>query len=80
MTTTPPLLGRTASSRYIPGRFDWGGENFSHSAEGISFQLEGGGEPILRAELRDTDGELVAADINLAERIDNQDGHFVFGK
>jgi hypothetical protein len=80
LTTTPPLLGRTTSSRYIQGRFDWGGVNFSESAEEIRFELEGGGEPILRAVLKNREGESVGADINLAERIDNQDGNFVFGK
>lgn len=55
--------------------------NFSHSAENISFSIEGGaGVPVLRAYLKNLDGEAVPADINLAERIGNNDGRFEFGK
>lgn len=64
-----------------PGKFEWGGENFSHSAENVSFSIEGGASvPVLRADLRTVDGQLVHGDINLAERIENQNGVFVFGK
>lgn len=35
---------------------------------------------MLRAELIDENGELRGADVNLAERIENHDGQFVFGK
>lgn len=62
------------------GSFEWGGVNFSDSAEEISFAIEGDGVPILRAGLRNVEGELVYRDINLAERIGNNDGNFQFGK
>jgi hypothetical protein len=63
------------------GSFEWGGQNFSESAEDISFSLEGGdGVPILRAGLRNVDGELVQSDLNLSERNGNNDGSFTFGK
>jgi hypothetical protein len=54
--------------------------NFSESAEEIQFDLEGDGYPILRALLKNREGELTPADINLSERLDNSDGHFAFGK
>ncbi len=62
------------------GSFQWGGENFSHSAEDITFALEGDGVPILRAGLRNLDGNLEYRDINLAERVGNNDGSFYFGE
>ncbi|KAK4128849.1 Cyanovirin-N [Parathielavia appendiculata] len=63
------------------GSFEWGGVNFSESAEDITFSLEGGDSvPVLRAGLRNADGELVYRDINLAERIHNNDGSFYFGE
>jgi len=69
------------SSIHATGQFQWDGENFSHSAQNVSFSIEGGGEvPVLRAELQNMDGEWVAHDVNLAERIENQNGEFVFGK
>ncbi|KAL7622170.1 hypothetical protein AAE478_007673 [Parahypoxylon ruwenzoriense] len=62
------------------GRFEWGGENFSETAEDISFSIEGGASvPVLRARLQRQDGEYSDADVNLAERFENQDGRFVFG-
>ncbi|KAJ5669878.1 hypothetical protein N7462_010948, partial [Penicillium macrosclerotiorum] len=61
------------------GEFVWGGENFKDSAENIEFHREGDDDvPVLRAVLYTIDGEGVSADINLAERITNQDGHLVF--
>jgi hypothetical protein len=55
--------------------------NFSESAEDISFELEGDDSvPILRAGLADMDGNIVSRDINLAERIGNNDGNFDFRK
>ncbi|GAB1316804.1 hypothetical protein MFIFM68171_07014 [Madurella fahalii] len=63
------------------GRFEWGGENFSHSAENINFSIEGDEcVPVLRAALKDRKGELVQDDINLAERISNENGSFSFGE
>ncbi|TGZ82086.1 Cyanovirin-N [Ascodesmis nigricans] len=61
------------------GNFEWGGENFSQSAENISFSIEGGGEvPVLRADLRDCEGNYHHRDINLSERVENIDGRFEF--
>ncbi|RJE19926.1 CVNH [Aspergillus sclerotialis] len=61
------------------GSFEWGGVNFSESAEDISFELEGDDQiPVLRARLNPAEGDPIDADINLAERISNQDGNFVF--
>ncbi|TLD30522.1 hypothetical protein PspLS_02440 [Pyricularia sp. CBS 133598] len=62
------------------GRFEWGGSNFSESAEDISFNMEGDFQPILRARLRDSNGDVHDADINLAERIGNNDGSFHWRK
>ncbi|KAL2125733.1 hypothetical protein VTJ04DRAFT_2098 [Mycothermus thermophilus] len=63
------------------GSFQWGGVNFSESAEDISFNIEGDEEvPVLRAALRDIEGNLIPADINLAERISNNNGRFAFGE
>ncbi|KAK3368397.1 Cyanovirin-N [Podospora didyma] len=60
------------------GAFEWSGENFSGSAQNISFSIEGDNVPVLRAELADADGNFHGADINLAERIGNDNGNFVF--
>ncbi|KAI0113417.1 Cyanovirin-N [Daldinia grandis] len=61
------------------GRFEWGGVNFSETARDVSFSIEGGDSvPVLRAELQNLDGEWVGADINLGERISNDNGHFQF--
>ncbi|KAJ5352836.1 Cyanovirin-N [Penicillium brevicompactum] len=61
------------------GHFAWGGGGFKDSADEISFDLEGDEDvPILRAKLKDVDGEEHEADINLAERIGNDNGHLVF--
>ncbi|KAK6956651.1 hypothetical protein Daesc_001930 [Daldinia eschscholtzii] len=61
------------------GRFEWGGVNFSETAQNVSFSIEGGASvPVLRAELQNLDGEWVGADINLGERISNDNGRFQF--
>lgn len=64
------------------GSFEWGGENFQDSAEDIEFSRDdrddGEAIPVLRANLGNLDGENVAADINLAERITNEDGHLKY--
>ncbi|KAF1967091.1 Cyanovirin-N [Bimuria novae-zelandiae CBS 107.79] len=63
------------------GSFFWDGENFSDSAEDVHFTIEGEGEvPVLRATLHNADGEGVQCDLNLAERISNNDGSFVFSE
>jgi hypothetical protein len=61
------------------GNFEWGGVNFSESADNISFSIEGGDSvPVLRAGLRDVEGNVQWRDLNLAERIGNIDGNFEF--
>ncbi|KAJ5941616.1 hypothetical protein N7516_001784 [Penicillium verrucosum] len=61
------------------GQFHWDGGDFHSTAEDIRFDREGDdGVPILRAILHDVDGEEHDADINLAERIGNDNGHLVF--
>ncbi|KAJ5586718.1 Cyanovirin-N [Penicillium hispanicum] len=61
------------------GEFSWGGENFQASATSIELHGEGDeGIPVLRALLGNLDGEEVPADINLAERIGNDNGNLVF--
>ncbi|KAG8668477.1 hypothetical protein FPOAC2_07764 [Fusarium poae] len=60
------------------GAFEWGGENFSGSASDISLEMEGDGQPILRAQLNPMDGDPVDADLNLAERIGNDCGTLIF--
>lgn len=54
--------------------------DFSHSAENVTFSIEGGGAvPVLRTFLRSRDGEEFSRDVNLAERIENHNGQFVYG-
>ncbi|KAB8203793.1 Cyanovirin-N [Aspergillus parasiticus] len=61
------------------GRFVWERENWFGTAEDVELRFEGPeNAPILRALLRDRDGQLVPADINLGERLGNVDGHFEF--
>ncbi|KXX75652.1 Cyanovirin-N [Madurella mycetomatis] len=61
------------------GNFEWGGVNFSHSAEDISFEMEGDDNvPVLRASLKPLEGDPIPRDINLSERIGNNDGSFEF--
>ena len=64
------------------GNFEWGGENFALTAnpdEPITCNLEGDDQvPVLRACLQDLDGNYHWRDINLGERIFNQDGEFCF--
>ncbi|KAL5606511.1 uncharacterized protein BROUX77_003704 [Berkeleyomyces rouxiae] len=63
----------------VDGHFEWDGENFSGTAENIHFSIEGGGEvPVLRATLFNCEGQPTDADVNLSERITNDNGHFKF--
>ncbi len=78
MLALPSSLSETIT-HHQKGSFEWGGENFSHSAEDITFAVEGSGAPILRAGLRNLDGNLEYRDINLAERVGNNGGSFYFG-
>ncbi|ORY65802.1 Cyanovirin-N [Pseudomassariella vexata] len=59
------------------GRFHWDGADFADSAENIRLSIEGDGPvAVLRADLRNIDGEMVGADLNLSERLGNNDGSF----
>ncbi|KAF7588795.1 hypothetical protein BBP40_005226 [Aspergillus hancockii] len=63
------------------GHFLWGGVSFTESADvdTIHFQFEGDDNvPILRARLRSEEGEWFDRDVNLSERIVNENGSFVF--
>jgi len=61
------------------GNFAWGGTGFADSAQNIHFGLEGDqGVPVLRAELNDGQGNFVPKDVNLAERLGNDNGTFSF--
>jgi CVNH domain. len=66
-------------TNHSTGSFEWGGCEFKESASDIHLDREGDEElPILRATLNNVDGEEVEADINLAERISNDNGNLVF--
>ncbi|PQE28588.1 Cyanovirin-N protein [Rutstroemia sp. NJR-2017a WRK4] len=61
------------------GMIQWDGRDFSHSAEAVTFHMEGGANvPVLRTHLKSRDGEDYSRDVNLAERIGNENGRFVF--
>ncbi|KAK1981845.1 CVNH domain-containing protein [Colletotrichum cereale] len=60
------------------GCFEWGGSGFADSAENIHFSIEGEGVPILRARLFNVEGQPIDCDVNLSERIGNDDGRFTF--
>ncbi|KAH7359683.1 Cyanovirin-N [Pyrenochaeta sp. MPI-SDFR-AT-0127] len=61
------------------GHFVWDGQGFSGSAENVEFTIEGDGEvPVLRATLFDGEGNGETRDINLGERIGNNDGNFEY--
>lgn len=57
----------------------WDGQNFSQSAENVQFNIEAGGQAaVLRASLSDSQGNREARDINLGERISNNNGSFAY--
>ncbi|KAJ5223334.1 hypothetical protein N7468_007876, partial [Penicillium chermesinum] len=57
------------------GSFAWKDSKYSDSANDVKLSKEGDDEvPVLRARLLNVDGEEVDADINLAERITNDNG------
>ncbi|KAH6871768.1 Cyanovirin-N [Thelonectria olida] len=63
----------------IDGSFEWGGQNFSHSASNISFGFEGDDNvPVLRASLGTMEGGSNDRDLNLSERIGNDNGNMIF--
>lgn len=61
------------------GNFHWDGENFSETAQYVHFAIEGDEDvPVLRGNLQDVDGNWESRDLNLAERVVNDNGQFVF--
>ncbi|KAL1608673.1 hypothetical protein SLS59_001863 [Nothophoma quercina] len=63
------------------GHFYWDGENFSGSAQNVYFSIEGDGSvPVLRATLTDQEGNGQERDLNLSERISNNDGNFNYSE
>ncbi|KAL2061389.1 hypothetical protein VTL71DRAFT_7662 [Oculimacula yallundae] len=62
------------------GSFQWEGQGFTDSGDNFSFNFEGDGIPVLRGELQNVEGEACSCDINIAERISNQNGQLVFRK
>lgn len=63
------------------GSFYWDGVGFSGSAHDIEFAIEGGGSvPVLRATLVDQEGNGQQRDINLSERISNNNGDFNYSE
>ncbi|GMF73546.1 unnamed protein product [Aspergillus oryzae] len=68
-----------AELRQTDGHFQWGGRNFSETARNVHFGFEGGAHvPVLRAELRTPAGTWEPRDVNLDERVFNNNGHFEF--
>ncbi|KAI1411087.1 cyanovirin-N family protein [Hypoxylon sp. FL1857] len=63
------------------GRFAWDSAGFADSAENIRISIEGDGPVcVLRAQLRDVNGELQDSDLNLSERMANNDGSFYWSE
>ncbi|KAK6209077.1 Ubiquitin-conjugating enzyme E2 4 [Pestalotiopsis sp. IQ-011] len=59
------------------GSFQWNSSGFANSAEDIYLSVEGTGPvAVLRARLRKEDGEWENRDLNLSERLGNNDGGF----
>ncbi|KND87212.1 Cyanovirin-N [Tolypocladium ophioglossoides CBS 100239] len=62
------------------GMIHWDGRDFSQSAHDVTFSIEGGAEvPVLRVSLRSNNGDEYSRDVNLSERIRNEDGRFIYG-
>ncbi|KAJ5693648.1 hypothetical protein N7455_003447 [Penicillium solitum] len=61
------------------GQFSWGGKNFSHDARSITLLAQGPDKrPILHSNLRDSSGNFVPSEIDLATHIANIDGQLVY--
>ncbi|KAF2128684.1 CNVH-domain-containing protein [Dothidotthia symphoricarpi CBS 119687] len=61
------------------GHFSWDATGFGGSAENVHFSIEGDGSvPVLRAGLQDVEGNYQERDLNLAERIENNNGTFYY--
>lgn len=62
---------------YLSGKFTWGAKDFSHSAQNVTFHIEGeAGVPVLRAELDEDNTR--SPNINLSEHIENVGGKFQY--
>ena len=76
-----PFEFRATHADHYAGQFYWDGANFSGSAEDVEFTIEGDGSvPVLRATLTDQEGNGQRRDVNLSERISNNDGNFNYSK
>ncbi|KAL5606512.1 uncharacterized protein BROUX77_003705 [Berkeleyomyces rouxiae] len=68
-------LHNTIESKYQRKQTPWDGENFSQSTKDVRLAIDSQ-VPILHATLRNCKGEFTNTQINLAERINNNDGQF----
>lgn len=67
------------TNRLSLGHLSWGGKNFSHDARSITLVAQGPDKtPILRSNLRDSSGNFVPSEIDLATHIANIDGQLVY--
>lgn len=62
------------------GNFHWDGNGFSGGADNVWLSIEGDNQPILRATLRDGEGNGQDRDINLGERLGNNNGEFAYSQ
>ncbi|KAJ5181586.1 hypothetical protein N7449_011733 [Penicillium cf. viridicatum] len=60
------------------GHFSWGGRNFSHNARNITLARGPDKTPILHSDLRNSSGDFVHSEIDLATHIANIDGKLVY--
>lgn len=76
-TSRPQLSPRQLLTHHCLGSFQWNSSGFANSAEDIYLSIEGTGPvAVLRARLRKEDGEWENRDLNLSERLGNNDGGF----
>lgn len=70
-----PALSSDILLTFALGTFEWGGENWSHTARGVNLELGWR----LTADLENADGEYGdRAVIDLNEKIGNEDGKLVY--
>ncbi|KAJ6133150.1 hypothetical protein N7471_008365 [Penicillium samsonianum] len=61
------------------GHFRWGGRNFSRDARNITLVAQGPDKnPVLHSDLRNSSGDYVPSEIDLATHIANIDGQLVY--
>jgi hypothetical protein len=60
------------------GHFTWGGRNFSHDARNITLTRGPDRTPVLHSDLRNSSGDFVPSEIDLATHIANIDGKLVY--